>query len=228
MNIVTDIRWIGARHTWMLFPACILATFGVVAEAASLEVTVGDQAGAPAPGAVVELQPVSAGDTASVAAADAQMTQKNQAFAPHVLVVRKGASVAFPNLDPFHHHIYSFSAARTFEIELYSRAEVPSMVFPNAGVVPLGCNIHDNMRGYIYVSEAPYFAATADNGAAAFESIPTGEWRVQVWHPRAAQGVSTSVMVGEGADGRQSIAVQIDLEPRRLDELDELEAGGYD
>jgi len=229
MIIRTNIDPAGIWRIWALAAACGLGTVTASTAAANLEVTVGDQAGAAVLGAVVELRPVSAAASAAIAeAANGEMAQQHQAFSPHVLVVREGAAVTFPNRDPFHHHIYSFSEAKTFEIELYSRGEVPKVVFPKVGIVALGCNIHDNMQGYIYVSAAPHFDSTTDNGIVVFASIAAGEWAVEVWHPRAKQRVSTTVTVAHDEGRPKMVAVQIELEMRRLDELELLEAGGYD
>jgi hypothetical protein len=45
------------------------------------------------------------------------LTQKNTQFQPRVLIVPVGADVSFPNLDPFHHHVFSFSKTKTFELK---------------------------------------------------------------------------------------------------------------
>ena len=82
------------------------------------------------------------------------MDQRNRAFVPHVLIVPVGSSVTFPNGDSVSHQVYSFSPARKFQLPLYRGSPNPPVVFDRAGVVTLGCNIHDPMRGYIFVSTA--------------------------------------------------------------------------
>ena len=47
------------------------------------------------------------------------MDQVNKEFVPHVLPVAVGTEVSFPNHDQIHHHVYSFSRTKTFEIPLY-------------------------------------------------------------------------------------------------------------
>jgi hypothetical protein len=56
------------------------------------------------------------------------------------------------------------------------------VVFDKAGVVVLGCNIHDWMVGYVYVSESPYFAKTGKDGRALIGELPPREYVVRVWH----------------------------------------------
>ncbi len=75
------------------------------------------------------------------------MDQRNLAFVPDVLVVQTGTAVDFPNSDQVRHQVYSFSDAKTFQLALYAgRAHAP-VVFNRAGLVTLGCNIHDSMLG---------------------------------------------------------------------------------
>jgi hypothetical protein len=62
-------------------------------------------------------------------------------------------------------------------------SHAPPIVFDKPGVVVLGCNIHDWMIGYIYVSETPFFAKTGPLGTAVISDMPAGEYRVRVWHP---------------------------------------------
>ena len=50
-----------------------------------------------------------------------RIVQENIAFAPRVLIVPVGAEVEFPNQDKVRHHVYSFSAAKRFQLKLYGR-----------------------------------------------------------------------------------------------------------
>jgi hypothetical protein len=92
--------------------------------------------------------------------------------------------VFFPNKDNIRHQVYSFSPAKQFELPLYAGTPAKPVVFDKPGIVVLGCNIHDWMIGYIYVSESPYFAKTGADGKAQLSDLPTRSYRVRVWHPR--------------------------------------------
>lgn len=111
------------------------------------------------------------------------MEQKAIAFQPHVLVVPVGATVSFPNRDPFRHHVYSFSKAKKFDLKLYGRDETRSVVFDQAGVVALGCNIHDVMSGFVVVSATPYAAKTDHAGRVTIADVPAGAARLRIWSP---------------------------------------------
>lgn len=113
----------------------------------------------------------------------AVMKQHNIAFEPRVLIVPVGATVTFPNLDKVRHHVYSFSKIKKFELKLYGREEERSVTFDKAGVVPVGCNIHDGMSGFIVVVDTPYAEKTDASGRIHIADVPAGSASVSVWHP---------------------------------------------
>ncbi len=151
--------------------------------AADLVVTISDGAGLPLPWAVVALEPPVGGDVGAWQAPPAEMRQRGTLFSPFVLPVRTGTVVSFPNEDEFRHHVYSFAKAKQFELRLYGQDETKTVTFDRPGPVPLGCNIHDNMLSYVYVTDFPVYAVTDSSGTAAFSGLEAGDWRVHLWHP---------------------------------------------
>ena len=123
----------------------------------------------------------------------AVMDQRNREFAPRVLVVGVGTGVEFPNNDSVSHQVYSFSAAKRFQLPLYKGQPHPPVTFDRPGLVVLGCNIHDSMVGYIYVTDALYFGTTSADGAFSLKDLPTGEYRVVVWGPYIADAPASLV-----------------------------------
>jgi plastocyanin len=114
----------------------------------------------------------------------ATIDQKGKEFIPHVSAIRAGTKVQFPNSDNIRHHVYSFSPAKKFEIPLYKGTPANPIVFDVPGVVVLGCNIHDWMTAYVYVSDVPYLAVTTKDGTATIKELPPGTYGVEVWHPQ--------------------------------------------
>ena len=99
------------------------------------------------------------------------------------------------------HSVYSFSRAARFEIDLYGQDQTRSHSFPVAGTVALGCNIHDDMRGYVRVVDTPFAAKTDQNGRVRFEGLPAGAVTIRVWHPQLRardqeQGFASTVTTG--------------------------------
>jgi hypothetical protein len=100
-----------------------------------------------------------------------------------MLIVPVGADVAFPNLDKVRHHVYSFSAGNKFEIKLYGHEENRTAKMSTVGVAAIGCNIHDQMVGFIRVVDTAYAAKTDANGVVTIQDVPSRRRQGQVWHP---------------------------------------------
>jgi len=164
--------------------AAWLVLAAVPCAAATLEVAVLDEEGKPIADVVVHVTATSAPTPPLTAAAEAVMDQHDQRFNPHMLVVQAGTSVRFPNNDVVSHHVYSFSPAKPFELGLYKGNVYPPVMFDQAGLVVVGCNIHDGMLGYILVVDTPYFALTDAQGVARIE-VPVGDYSLEAWTPRA-------------------------------------------
>ena len=194
--------------------------------AAGLAVTATDSAGQAIGNAVVTLQGVEPVPTDAAQVAD--MRQHNKSFDPPVLAVRLGTSVRFPNDDPFLHHVYSFSEAKSFELDLYSHDTEPQIDFDAPGVVAIGCNIHDEMRGYIYVTDAGYFGVSGSDGVVNFAELPPGTYQLEAWHPRTAANAGASVKVLLKNDDIKSVSVPLALRQDRLGKLDRYERGDYE
>lgn len=167
------------------------------------------QAGVPLVDVVIAGGPI----TATTSPVDTVVDQVDKAFDPFVSAVRRGTRVSFPNSDNIRHHVYSFSPAKTFEIRLYQdEPPGPPIAFDSTGVVALGCNIHDNMLSYVFVTDRPFFDVTDSNGRARFESeLPITT--VDVWHPALSADARTTVTVELSSldmrDGRYHIALDI-------------------
>ncbi len=164
-----------------IFRVCLLTP--LTALAMSGEVMDGE--GAPLMDVVITLTPLLEDKASSENAKktiNIVMDQQKREFVPHVLPVKAGTHIVFPNSDDIQHHVYSFSSAKRFEIKLYKDTPANAIVFNQAGVVAIGCNIHDWMVGYIYVADAPYFGKTDASGRWNLD-VPAGEYRLALWHP---------------------------------------------
>jgi plastocyanin len=195
--------------------AILLAATG--AAAGDLEVLVTDRAGRPVPAVVVAAEPEDGAPAAGGALQPREMAQRNLTFEPEVLVVQTGTAVSFPNQDAVKHQVYSFSPAKTFQLSLYSGNEHPPETFERAGVVTLGCNIHDSMIGYVFVTDSPYFGKTADDGRLRLTDLPAGPYRVTIWHPRIKEPESDLTADVELTDQAVTLAFALErkLKPER-------------
>jgi len=193
-----------------LLCALVLASAASPLVAAPLNVRVVDASGRPVRDAVVTLYPAGAARPAH-AGGRYVVAQQNLQFRPFLTVVPVGADVSFPNLDPTKHHVYSFSAAKKFELKLFAKDQSRTVHFDKPGVVALGCNIHDQMSAFIFVTDTGWTARTNAQGIATFADAPNAPTRVVVWHPylRAPGGQVQQAI----AATQRNLGFQVKLRP---------------
>lgn len=122
-------------------------------------------------------------DSKSVPIAKAPaMDQRGFQFRPCVMAVQTGTPVSFPNKDPMYHSVFSYSAARKFDLGRYRAGEEPeAVVFDKPGTVSLFCEIHEHMRAQIVVVDTPYFVLTDAKGNFKLPNLPAGSHTFHVW-----------------------------------------------
>jgi plastocyanin len=160
----------------------LLCTLAAPSQAQSFSVRILDVQGRPVAGAVLSLT----GEAQAKSDGVAVMDQVNQQFAPAVLAVATGTAVSFPNRDNIRHQVYSFSPAKRFELRLYEGTPSAPVIFNQPGLVVLGCNIHDWMLGYVYVTDDRWFAVSDEQGRIQFDA-PAGQYSSTLWHPALAE-----------------------------------------
>jgi plastocyanin len=179
---------------------------------AALRIQVVDGDGLPVRDAVVELRSARSPAGPIRFPWKMGMAQRNLQFTPGTLIVARGSTVAFPNLDNVRHSIYSFSKPARFEIELYGRDQTRTHTFAVVGSVKLGCNIHDQMRGYIRVTDTPFAGKTDHNGYITLSGMANGAARLTVWHPNLRtpgnETASSITVTGEAQNHKLKVAMR--------------------
>ena len=129
------------------------------------------------------------GKTFPAPAQQVTMDQKGLMFVPHILVVQQGTTVQFLNSDSVAHNVFWISIGGNkklgHNLGTWPKGQKQAFKFDNPGVVPLLCNVHPEMSGYIIVSPTPYFAETDKSGEYKIENVPDGAYTVTAWHEGA-------------------------------------------
>lgn len=110
--------------------------------------------------------------------------QRDKSFTPYISVVQKGDPVQFSNQDDITHHIYSPVGGNKFSFKIRAGQQQVNQSFTQAGEVPMGCNIHDWMSGYLLILDTPYFGKTNDQGQTDITLKYQGQYKVTLWHPQ--------------------------------------------
>jgi plastocyanin len=114
------------------------------------------------------------------------VNQKSLKFNPGILVVQQGTTVEFQNDDSVQHNVFWPSVGgnkkAAHNLGTWPKGERRSFKFDQPGVVPLLCNAHPEMAGYIVVSPTPYFAESDASGSYKIENVPDGKYNLVIWH----------------------------------------------
>ncbi len=127
--------------------------------------------------------------------------QKGLMFQPHIVVVQQGTTVQFLNSDSVAHNVFWISIGGNkklgHNLGTWPKGEKRPFKFDNPGAVPLLCNVHPEMSGYVVVSPTPYFALTDKSGDYKIENVPDGSYSVTAWHEGAKNQSKPVTVAGD-------------------------------
>src|SRR6187549_1284243 len=205
--------------------SCVLIVLALRMQGAEVGAQITDSKGGPVVDAVVSLIPLDTPAPPVAPTAKAEVAQESQEFMPYVTVIQAGTRVVFPNHDTVQHHVYSLSKPKKFELPLYNPGEKESVVFEIAGLVTLGCNIHDWMISHLVLVPTPWFAKSDTQGAVRVEA-PAGRYRLELWHPRLATPLTKEVVLVDGTAARETFTLTLKPD-RRVRRAAPGKTGGY-
>lgn len=135
------------------------------------------------------------------------MEQRGRQFAPRLMLIPVGSTVAFPNLDPIFHNVFSTSQPSPFDLGLFKLGEARTNTFDREGILHIGCNIHANMSATIVVVGAPHYVIAGADGSFAFRSLAPGRYTLRAWSDRSKAPITQEVTIKPGAN---SVEVGVD------------------
>jgi plastocyanin len=214
---------------WRLGIACLLCCCAWPLAAADAVVSLLTAGGAPVSDAVVTLSrvaPKAAAEQAREPSTTYIIDQRHETFLPYVQVFRPGDKVVFRNSDTTRHHVYSFSDIKAFEFVLRPGESSPPLVLDKQGIAAVGCNIHDHMVTYLFVSSAAAIAMSDRGGHATFGHLAPGRYSVHVWHPQLHPGRPEPVqamVVTDDAIAKVAFKLSLMPDPRRFVDREQLD-----
>jgi plastocyanin len=152
-----------------------------------------------------------AGNAATGQRKRVQLVQKDKSFEPHILVVRSGDTVDFPNRDPFFHNVFSLFDGKRFDLGLYEAGATNSARFDRAGVSFLFCNIHPEMSAVIVSVDTPYYGISDRGGRITIGDVADGRYEMHVWYERSLadelKGLTRSLTISGSARTLEPIEI---------------------
>jgi hypothetical protein len=128
----------------------------------------------------------------------ATMSQVNETFVPHVLAVRVGTVVDFPNQDRTYHNVFSLSKTKRFDLGRYAKGRSKQVQFDEPGIVQVFCDIHSHMSAFILVFAHRFFAVTDEQGDYRIDQVPAGTYNVVAWYEGSVRQVRAVTIPADG------------------------------
>ena len=130
---------------------------------------------------VVWLTPTFSQDSAPLIA-PVRLIQKDKRFFPHVVAVRVGTEIEFPNQDPFFHDVFSIYHGKPFDLGLYESGTSRKVRFSRLGVSYIFCNIHPEMSAVVMAVPSAYFSVTSEDGNFRIGHLTKGRYKMSFWY----------------------------------------------
>lgn len=134
--------------------------------------------------------------------------QANCEFLPYSTALHQDQTLIFKSTDPVNHnvHLTPFNNA-PFNTILAPSGQIEKKLVAERRVIPLSCDIHPWMKGWVMVFDHPFFAVTGEDGSFEIKGVPAGTQSLVVWQEatgyvtkNAARGMEVTVKAGQTTD----------------------------
>ena len=114
-----------------------------------------------------------------------EIDQKNCEFIPHVSALHQSQGLVLKSSDPVTHNIRFTSFTNgAFNQVLSPNGQVDLKLIEERRPIPLSCDIHPWMRGYVMVFAHPFFAVTGEDGSFEITGVPAGTQNLVLWQEK--------------------------------------------
>jgi plastocyanin len=128
----------------------------------------------------------------------AALEQKGCQYKPHVLAMQAGQKLDVVNSDETTHNIHPIpNNNREWNMTQPHGMALEQTFAREEVAVPVKCNIHPWMKGYIAVFKHPYFAVSDKNGDFELKGLPPGTYTITAWQEKLGTQMQ-KITVGAG------------------------------
>ena len=146
--------------------------------------------------------------------------QKNCEFLPYAAAAVKDQTIVFKSSDPIGHNVrYSGFANPAKNISLSPNGSLEVKLQAERLPLPLNCDIHPWMKGWLLVLDHPFFAITGEDGSFEITGVPAGEQNLVINMPEkvgfVTPGLAKGMPVTVKAGGVTDVG-EIKLDPTKV------------
>jgi hypothetical protein len=127
----------------------------------------------------------------------AMIEQKDCMYSPRIQGVVAEQSIDIKNDDGTLHNVHTFKGSETLFNQAQPKGSDAISKSWDDGIVKFTCDVHPWMRGFVVVTDHPFFSVSKEDGTFEINKIPAGKYAVEAWHSQF--GLKTgSVEVADG------------------------------
>ena len=141
-------------------------------------------------GVVVYLDKVKKGKAYPEKIQSAVVDQKKCAYVPYLQVVAEGGKVTILNSDAAHHNIHTYEIIGRAKRSMWNISQpkqrkkvVRRAKVRRSPIVRIECDVHNWMKGFLFVARNPYYALVGADGRFEINDVPPGKYSLRAWHP---------------------------------------------
>lgn len=114
----------------------------------------------------------------------AEIDQVDCMYAPRMQGVVAGQTIDIKNGDQTLHNVHTYKGSESLfnQAQPKGAAAISKEVPDEAAVMKFTCDVHPWMRGFVVVTDHPFFAVSGEDGSFKIEKVPAGKYTVEAWH----------------------------------------------
>ena len=130
----------------------------------------------------------------------AHVDQVDCMYTPRIQGVVAGQTLEIKNSDGTLHNVHTYKGADSWfnQAQPKGSASMTKESPEDPTVVKLSCDVHPWMRGFVVVTDHPFFAVSGADGSFTIDKVPAGKYKLEAWH--STYGLKTADV--EVADGK--------------------------
>jgi hypothetical protein len=125
--------------------------------------------------------------------------------------VPAGAKVIFKNSDTVSHNVHVYSARNDGSNNTIPAGGQTEASFAKPDKVRIGCDYHPWMSSWLLVVDTPWCALTKGDGTFRISGLPSGTWKVKLWHERLGRAEAQAVVRPDGT----SDVLELKMAPKK-------------
>jgi plastocyanin len=140
-----------------------------------------------------------------------ELDQRGCVFSPHVLVVPKGAKLAYLNSDATAHNVHLITLLNDPLNQTVPAGQRLERVHKEAEAIKVTCDMHTWMTAWVVVTDATHWALTGADGSFRLEGLPAGTHEVKLWHETLGLRTASVTVAADGT----AAPLEVEMEPKQ-------------